>query len=384
MVVEMLAPRSYTGDDVVELHVHGSPVVVARVMETCCHWGARPARPGEFTFRAFLNGKMDLAQAEAVGDLIAAGDDALHRVATRQLQGALSQRILDILDTLERILSQWRAALDFPEHPTGEGRLDAHHMEIAEVNCKIQELIAGAQLKLREGFQVVVCGAPNVGKSTLINAWAGQSRVLVDDSPGTTRDPVEVRLTDQGQTWSVWDTAGFRREGARLEMAGMAMARHRIDEADAVVWLMDANAPLWPDDAVTDHVRWVVGAKSDGVDLEQRRVFENTVQEQNLPFWGWISGVRGEGLEELRSDLVASTWDPNSENTVVVTRRRHYDALTKASNALERIQSHHLQTTLDALSRDLEEAVQILGAIVGRDVDGAVLDRIFSEFCIGK
>ena len=260
----MPGPNSYTGDDVVELHLHGSRVVVHAVLEACRTLGARNARQGEFTLRAFVNGKMDLIQAEAVADLVGSVDGVSSLLATRQMRGDLSRTLDELAGSLEGVLAEWRAALDFPEHATGAGVLDAHRTTLEDCACKIQGLAAGARVGLHRDLSVVLCGAPNVGKSSLVNAWTGSERVLVDSAPGTTRDAVEVSLLDGPVRWSLWDTAGIREDPCEVEARGIALARSRIDTADCVVWMLVADDPRWPDSDI--EISHLVVSKSD---LEQ-------------------------------------------------------------------------------------------------------------------
>lgn len=383
MVAEMHCPRSYTGEDVVEFYLHGSRAIVTDVLKACQHYGARLAGPGEFTMRAFLNGRIDLAQAEAVADLISARSQTQRRVAAAQLEGGLSRRINEILTVLEGILAQWRAVLDFPEYPTGDGLLAGHYKELENVQAAISKLIAGIQLEVRKGRQVVLCGAPNVGKSSLLNAWLGEERVLVDDSPGTTRDPIEVELLDEGHAWIAWDTAGIRANAEPLEARGIAMALDRIKSAEEVLWLLDGTNPSWPESLDGNLV--IVATKSDLVSSEQRERVSTEAIRRGHDFFGWISVRSSEGLQALRH--LASKGRSNSQVPVEnwVVRERHAKALRLADEELHRaLGGLRDGFTLDVLSQDIEAAAKALGSIVGRDVDLAVLDLIFSEFCIGK
>ncbi len=381
LVVEMHAPNSYTGDDVVELHLHGSCAVVESVIELCVGEGARLAQPGEFTLRAFLRGKLDLAQAEAVADLIAARSEKQAEVAADHLHGGLSREIEKLQHALEGVLAEWRAALDFPEHDSGDGLRAVHASKIEEAACKIQALLENARTGLRGGLRVVLCGAPNVGKSTLLNAWAGAERVLVDAAPGTTRDPVEVELGDEGARWVACDTAGIR-EVAGVEGRGVEMAREWARRADVALWLLAAEAPVWPEAGLEVQV---VGGKADLASPERRERLENEATERGLVFLGWVSGVSGEGVGELRRRVVGRLAGSGRAGVAVVVRERQVDLLRRAHEALERAAGAlGAGMTLDVLTSEVEAAARSLGEIAGRDVDAAVLERIFAEFCIGK
>ena len=385
MVVEMHAPRSYTGDDVVELHLHGSRAVVERVLDECVACGARLARAGEFTLRAFLNGRMDLAQAEAVQDLIAARSERDRKAAVGQLAGELSQRVLELLKVLEGVLALWRAAVDFPDE-LPEARVESLHIgSIDDVRCKIQAMCDRYADRQRSGLRVVLCGAPNVGKSTLLNAWVGEKRVIVDSAPGTTRDPVEVELFDGPIRWSVWDTAGIRRDAEGVEAQGVLLAIDKIRQADVALWLVNPSSPIWPEGDVGEIPMSVVGAKSDVATPDKRRSIEEEARSRGMSFMGWVSVRTGEGVSGLRDKVTNRLGPASSEDSQVLVRRRHIDAMKRSVEALDAVLAQERErATIDVLSMELEEACRALGAVLGRDVDRDVLDRIFSEFCIGK
>ena len=374
MKVEMHAPRSFTGEDVVELHVHGSRVVVDSVVQACLERGARLARGGEFSMRAFVHGRLDLSQAEAVADLIGARSNLQQLIATAQLRGGLSTAIGEILDVLARIRVDWQAVLDFPEQ-LEEVDVPNHQELLKSVICKIQLLINNARVELSRGFRVVLCGAPNAGKSTLLNAWVGEERVLVDPQPGTTRDPVEVELEESGVRWTLCDTAGVRAGASELEARGIEMSRRWIENADLALWLVAADQPQWPPEGL---VVQMVGSKKDLGNAESMRAVEERAGER---FWGWVSAVTGEGVSELRRDLRLQWGDAPREGETIVVRDRHLNALRAALAALERAR---VDRPLDIRCMEVEASSRHLGAIVGRDVDVEVLDRIFAEFCIGK
>ncbi len=381
LVVEMHAPRSYTGEDVVEFQVHGARIVVERLLSACREHGARLAEPGEFTLRAFLHGRLDLAQAEAVADLIAAESEAQSRVATAHLAGGLSRLVGELLAELEAVLADWQAVLDFPEQMQAEAPSPRHLERLAQVGGRIQVIIAGARLGLRRGRHLVLCGAPNVGKSSLVNLWLGERRVLVDDRPGTTRDPVEVQVTAGADKWSVWDTAGIRAGASGLELQGQELALERMRRADLVLWLVTAEAPSWPPEGLASGV---VGAKADVASPAARAAVECEAKSHQLSFWGWVSAHSGEGVQALRERLASREALPQDASAIVV-RERHVAALQRALVELERVQAAHAQgAVLDLLASDLERAAKALGEIPGRDVDAEVLDQIFSQFCLGK
>lgn len=382
MVVEMPGPGSYTGEDIAELHLHGAQVVVERVLDACIAAGARRAQPGEFTLRAFLNGRVSLAQAEAVADLIGARSALQSRVAAEHLRGGLSRGIESLLERMEVVLADWQAALDFPEYPTGDGLLTKHLSEVATLRERIQALISGARPELHQKRRVVLCGAPNVGKSSLLNAWAGEHRVLVDETPGTTRDPVEIQV-DVGQTRvSLWDTAGIREEGDALEQRGIDMATERVRGADIALWLLDAASPSWPPPDL-DVV--VIGSKADAVQKGKRQFVESEAERRGLVFLGWVSAQQGEGLGRLEAWLEGETRGDIEDAEAVVVRQRHVDRLREAESALARLlDAQAAGASLDVLAFELQAAVKALGEILGRDVDVAVLDRVFKQFCIGK
>jgi tRNA modification GTPase len=384
LVVEMHGPRSYTGEDVVELHVHGGRGVVDAVLNACLVAGARLAEPGEFTLRAFLRGRMDLAQAEAVGDLIGATSESQRRIAVEQLGGALSDTVTRLLEDLEGVLAAWRALLDFPEQVgDAEPAADGRAAVLGRVRRELQVLIEQARLDLGRRPQVVLCGAPNSGKSSLLNALVGERRVLVDAAPGTTRDPVEVELAVEGVRVSVWDTAGLRDEAAGLERDGIELAWARLARADRAVWLASVEGPVWPPPELRSKTL-VVGSKADLAPAAGREALRREAASQGVELWGFVSTRSGEGVTELRRWLGRLAPAAASDGVVIV-RERHVQALRVASAALERVEAGLRDgLTLDVLAIELEHASKSLGEVLGRDVDLDVLDRIFADFCLGK
>ena len=384
MLVEMHGPHSYTGEDVVELHVHGARPVVQAVLERCCALGARLAGPGEFTLRAFLNGRMDLAQAEAVGTLIAAQSEFERQQATSQLRGGLSKRIATLLDLLENMIVALQAAFDFPEYPTGDGWEAAHLGTLQQVHQQVQALIDGARVVAHQRSRVVLCGPPNAGKSTLLNAWAGEARVLVDDAAGTTRDPIEVDLATGQAQFVVCDTAGIHQAATALEARGVAMSVQWMHRADIALWLVPGDAPAWPQENTP--VRHVVGSKADVTAPDVQKAVEAEALRRGFSFLGWIAAPKGAGVTDLQAALQAQlSAEPRPGAAPQITRQRHLEALQQAELHLQRAgEAARTGATSDVITFEIEDAARHLGRVIGRDVDAAVLDGIFSQFCIGK
>lgn len=382
LVCEMRGPRSYTGEDVVELHLHGARFLVERVIALACARGARPAEPGEFTLRAFMNGRMDLTQAEAVLDVLSAANATQLAHAQAQLDGGLSKRVAGMLESLEAVIAEGRATFDFPEYDTGAGLGEAHVATVVEVTRNLLGLIEAARPEAKSSRTVVLCGAPNVGKSSLLNAWSGTERVLVDDAPGTTRDPIEVEMTQGLSRWSVWDTAGFRDDAVGLEARGISLALERARAADLAVWVVAADAPVWPPAGLD--VR-VLGGKADQASVSRRTAIEAEAEARGLTWLGWVSPRTGEGVAELRTRLASGVDSDARAGDIVVVRERQVEELKAAALALGRAVSDDASGgTLDVVVASLEEGAFALGRVLGRNVDAAVLDRVFADFCIGK
>ncbi len=377
LVVEMPGPDSFTGEDVVELHLHGSPAVVAATERACLTLGARPAGPGEFSLRALLHGRLDLTQAEALADLIASRSEEQRLAALANLEGRLSHAVGELLEPLEGLLAAWLACLDFPEQVDLEPPRPAELVQIEDCGCKIQQIMDSSRLELTRGFRVVLCGPTNAGKSSLLNRLVGEERVLVDAEPGTTRDPVEVELSDHGQTWIVCDTAGLRDSPTDLEGRGMQLSRVWMRRAELALWLVAPDAVAWPTPAPN---LLLAGSKADLADSATRQALEAEASRRNLSFAGWCSSVTCEGLPELRARLFAPA--RATADVALVVRERQLDALERAHVALS--ESRAAGLTLDVRAQLLGEATRALGELLGREVDDEVLERIFANFCVGK
>ncbi len=392
LVVEMHGPRSYTGDNTVEYNLHGSRAVIQSVTDAAVAFGGRLARPGEFTLRAYLNGRLTLAQAEAVGDLIASRSTEQQSLAVAQLKGSLSDRIKTLHLQLEAILADWRAVFDFPEYEVGEGVTDSSIKSLKSVLDSLDRLISGARVDLYRGQKVVICGATNAGKSTLLNALAGEERVLVDSQPGTTRDPVDIEILQGMSRLTVCDTAGFRQDAEGLERRGIELSEKRINEADLALWLLDPKQPTWPPKDLRVEL---ILSKLDLASKKEILELESQAELRNLQIRAKICAKDGKGIKELVEQLTdrefsATTSPTKSESAtetggVTVVRKRHLTALQLAEGKLQSVLAmHEASATMDILAFELEEALRHLASILGRDVDNDLIDRIFSDFCIGK
>ena len=365
-------PGTYTGEDMLELSCHGGSRTVARLLERLSAAGARPAEPGEFTKRAFLNGKMDLSEAEAVMDVVSARAEESLKAALEQLHGELSKRIHGIEELLIDSLSAIDAAVDYPDEV--EEDVSATLPEsLDRAQGEIDALIAeGRQGRaLREGVYVALVGRPNVGKSSLLNALLGADRAIVTDLPGTTRDTLDEETSFFGVPVRLVDTAGIRESGDLVEQIGIDRARAALDRADVAVLLLDGTQTLTEEDqrllALTAGKNRLV-LRSKGDLLQARDDFGELS----------VSAKTGEGLDELKRRIVALS---GAREGAAITNERHIKALENARAALLHARTAH---ELTLIATDVRDVLHHLGAITGRDVDADLIDRIFARFCVGK
>jgi tRNA modification GTPase len=386
-------PNSFTGEDVLELQGHGGPIVLDMLLQRCLQLGSRLARPGEFSERAFLNDKLDLAQAEAIADLIEASSAQAARNALRSLQGAFSRRVDNLTEKLISLRIYVEAAIDFPEEEI-DFLADGHVLKMlddvrAELSTVLRE--AGQGALLRDGMTVVIAGRPNAGKSSLLNALAGREAAIVTEIAGTTRDVLREHIHIDGMPLHVVDTAGLRDTQDQVEMIGVQRALKAIGEADRILLVVDATAPeaadpfaLWPefleqrpDPSKVTLIRNKADLSGDPVDLQTSVDGHVTI---NLS-----AKSGGEGLELLREHLKACMGYEQTSESSFSARRRHLEALRHASDSLEHGRA---QLTLagagELLAEDLRQAQQALGEITGAFSSDDLLGRIFSSFCIGK
>ncbi|MBR0081284.1 MAG: tRNA uridine-5-carboxymethylaminomethyl(34) synthesis GTPase MnmE [Clostridia bacterium] len=364
-------PGSYTGEDMLELHCHGGIQTVRRVSEALLALGLRPAEGGEFTKRAFLNGKMDLTQAEAVMDLINAQADSSMRAALHQLNGGIGRMLEAVESRLLDARSAVEAAIDYPDE-TEKDVYAALPEQIAGAIREIDGLLERSQQGrfLREGIRVVILGRPNVGKSSLFNALLGEDRAIVTNIAGTTRDVLDERVAWDGVSVRLMDTAGLREAADEAESIGVDRARQALRYADLLLVVLDGGA------GVTDGDRALL-AETDGM---RRIVLSNKADLGVVPAEQVISCKTGEGIAELKKRIV-SVAEPERMDTTCITNLRHIRALENARESLRRAVA---QTEPDCIATDLREASHHLGTITGTDVDERLLDRIFENFCVGK
>jgi tRNA modification GTPase len=385
----MRGPHTYTREDVVEIQCHSGWGVLRRILELTLTQGARPARPGEFTLRAFLSGRLDLSQAEAVLEVIQARTEAGLRVAAAHLQGGLGRSVENIRETLLDLLARVEAALDFPEEAAALPATTFTAALAPPLNA-LETLAATYQegRLLREGLLVVIAGQPNVGKSSLLNRLLAQDRAIVTAIPGTTRDLVEEVITLEGVTVRFSDTAGLRPALNLVEELGIKRTRERLAQADLILYLVDGSQPLSP--AARQDLEELGErpglAVINKIDLPQELDISALTQTTTLPITS-ISALTGEGIEEMKQQIVALTLKGGMNTSgEIVTQTRHYQHLRGCLTFL-----HQARTLLEEgeppwelVALELQEAIRELGEITGQEVGDDVLDRIFSEFCLGK
>ena len=380
------APRSFTGEDVLELQGHGGPVVLDLLLARCLELGARAARPGEFSERAFLNDKLDLAQAEAVADLIAAGSAEAARAALRSLSGEFSARIETFSNELIALRTEVEAAIDFADEDLdlpAEGALATRVRRLLEELIAIEATAEQGRI-LHEGFTLVIAGRPNAGKSSLMNVLAGHEAAIVTAIPGTTRDVLRERIDIDGLPITILDTAGLRDSPDVIEAEGIRRALGEIGRADRVLYVVDAADPAAVEAVSFDLARLPVGVPVtvllNKVDIAAARAPDSAAAATLR-----ISARTGAGLPELRSHLKASAGYRPTEAGVFSARRRHLDALARARThvaAAERLAIERAGGEL--VAEELRLGHEVLGEITGRFTSEDLLGRIFSSFCIGK
>lgn len=389
-------PNSYTGDDVAEFQLHGSLLLVQKVLRSLYSFGVTPAEPGEFTRRAFLNGKCDLVQAEAIADLISATSQEALKVAGDQLKGQLSDLLKDIGEPLRDSLAEIEATIDFPEEEIAPDSLTKITSDLTKCSLQIGGLIESYNYgkTVKEGFRVLLCGCPNVGKSSLLNLFLGTKRAIVTDIPGTTRDLIEEAASIANFRFVFCDSAGIQETSDQVEKIGIELAEERVSWANLVLFVVDASAAVGDGESWKSVLRrirprasklWLIVNKID-ITPEVVGVFGSQSGLCDRTFY--ISAKTKEGFDYIREGLVeeVSNLLPNTaESSLVVTNERQRQCLITASAGLERaLKALNEKMPLEFVSAELRLSLTAMEEVVGRTWTEDILGRIFSKFCIGK
>ncbi len=391
------APHSYTGEEAAEISCHASRYVVETLLQRLCDAGARAAEPGEFTRRAFVNGKMDLAQAEAVADVIQSDNAAAHRVAMNQLRGGYSSRLKELRDKLLEVTALMELELDFSEEDVEFADRSRLVSLVEETLAHIRTLTDSFRLgnAIKTGIPVAIVGATNTGKSTLLNALLGEDRAIVSDIAGTTRDTVEETFNISGTVFRLIDTAGIRETEEEIEKIGINRSLLKLSQADIVLGVIDATAPLSEQrtrvQEIASRIRFneqtllLLLNKMDLVS-DPSRAETMLVLDREIPTIP-LSAKTGQGLETLKNSLM-TVWEKQlkgAEQALLVTNIRHYNALHKAADALELVKAGIASgTPTDLVSQDMRDSLYHLGSILGTITDDEILGQIFERFCVGK
>lgn len=376
-------PASFTGETVIELHGHGGPVVISLLVGAAVELGARPAEPGEFTKRAFLNDKIDLAQAEAIADLIGSGTEQAARAALRSLSGVFSSAIEQTAEQLTQLRMQVEAAIDFPEEEIdflADEDLQAGIARCAETFTKLLSQTRNGRV-LRDGYRVVIVGKPNAGKSSLMNRLSGEDTAIVTEIAGTTRDILREQISIDGLAVELVDTAGLRENPDQIEAEGMRRARAAIASADAVLWIQDATEADVPDIGEDIGAGVSVTIVRNKIDLTNEPAGVDADKDTVIR----LSAKTGDGIDVLRTHLRELAGYQDLGEGAFTARQRHVEALNRAAAHFESgrraLEERHAG---EILAEELRLAHQALGEITGATSSDDLLGRIFSEFCIGK
>lgn len=390
LVMLMRGPRSFTAEDTVEINCHGGVYAMKRILELAVKCGARPAEPGEFTKRAFLNGRIDLSQAEAVIDVINAKNEYALKSSVSQLKGSVKKVITEIRSKLIYEIAFIESALDDPEHISLDGYPKQLSEKISELEKKMEELIASAEngKRMREGIKTVIVGKPNAGKSSLMNILLGEDRAIVTDIAGTTRDVLEEQISIHGISLNILDTAGIRNTDDVVEKIGVDRAKNHVKDADLIIYVVDSSTALDENDMeimemIQDHKAIVLLNKMDLIPVTTEEMLKNKTTHPIIP----ISAKEEQGIDQLESALKEMFYEGNISfnDQVYITNIRQKAALTEALESLKKVQdSIAMDMPEDFFSIDLMSAYEELGSIVGESVGEDLVNEIFSKFCMGK
>lgn len=390
LAVYMEAPHSYTGENVVEIHCHGGSIATKGVLKAVLNAGARAAEAGEFTKRAFLNKKMDLAQAESVADIINATSERAHRIAKEQLDGRLSSEINKHQQALKEIKAFVEASIDFPEEDVqfieNEGILKKIEPLLEKIT-KLSRTYDNGRL-IHDGVRIVIVGKPNVGKSSLLNALSGRKRAIVHHMPGTTRDTVEEDIEINGINFHLTDTAGIREAGCEVEQMGIDIAKDKMSKADMIMVVLEAGADITAEDR---HILEETSSRKRILVLNKKDLLEHK-EEQTLDFDSEtkkisVSATTMEGIEELANLIFDFSLEKNSleSDDIIITNLRHKKAIDDAISSLKDSMNAIIKReSAEFVAHHLQTAMTSLGKITGEVTTDDVLNEIFSKFCIGK
>lgn len=391
LVAYMKGPNSYTAEDVIEINCHGGFISVKRILELVLSKDVRLAEAGEFTKRAFLNGRIDLSQAEAVIDVINAKTDKAHEVAENQLDGSLSNRIREFREKVTELLAQVEVAIDYPEEDIEFIAYTTLEEKTRELNKDIKKLYETSESGkiFREGLKTVIVGKPNVGKSSLLNSILGENRAIVTDIPGTTRDVIEEFVNIKGIPLKIVDTAGIRETDDVVEKIGVEKSMASFDTADLIIMVVDSSSELSEEDReILEKVQGketiLLLNKTDLPQVIDEEEVKKHVNEENIIK---ISALHNEGIEDVHDRIEAMVYkgDIKSSSNVIITNSRHKDALYRAMKSAEdAMRAIEDRMPLDFVEVDLKNIWDYLGYINGDTVSEDLLDNIFHNFCIGK
>lgn len=391
LVVFMKSPKSYTGEDVVEIHSHGGILVQRQIMEALLESGASAAEPGEFTKRAFLNGRLDLVQAESVIDIIEANNNQGLSAANSQLQGRLSKSIESLSERLLTLIAYHEAALDFPDDEIDAIAEDKVIKEVKEIKHQIVGLIGSYKQgkMIRDGINTTIIGKPNVGKSSLLNVLLQESRAIVTDIPGTTRDTIEEVLNLGGISLRITDTAGIHETEDVVEKIGVEKSMKALEKSDLVLLVLDVHKGIDEQDQVL--IRRVEDLGKPYITIWNKA---DLVDKEKMPEWLLempesiaISAKQDEGIDTLVETIKnrVALGETNVNNQQIITRARHYELLVRTEKELNNfLESAAAQMPMDFLSIDLRSALESLNEILGKNTAEDIFDKIFQEFCLGK
>ncbi len=392
-------PHSYTGENAIEISCHGSEFVQQKIIELLVEKGLRLAKPGEFTLRAFLNGKFDLSQAEAVADLIASHSKSSHDLAIQQMRGTFSDKIKDLRKQLINFASLIELELDFSEEDVEFANRDEFHKLLTSLSSEVGFLIKSFSIGnvIKKGIPVAIIGQPNVGKSTLLNAILNEERAIVSEIPGTTRDTIEDTVVIGGTSFRFIDTAGLRTSQDEIESIGIEKTYQKIDQAKIILYVFDVTHTGYTEigkvlEEYRDHItklpegisrnkKIILIANKTDLLFESPEGFKSMVEMECL----FVSAKRKENINLILDSLSRFIENEKVSDTTIVSNTRHYEALLKTNQALENIQNGFTQkVSSDLIAIDVRQAIYHLGEITGEITNNEILENIFSKFCIGK